>query len=115
VIQHSQLEPPKETTADNNDNYVDASSGIQQEERVITASTKEQLSPDEDMRPTSGKNYPPMPNSAPLHITEMINNVVQDIDTFRLGSQVKISIFYIHTRNNTTVYVGITEKSTIIR
>jgi hypothetical protein len=25
-------------------------------------------------------NAPPMPNSAPLHRTEMINNVVQDVD-----------------------------------
>jgi hypothetical protein len=25
-------------------------------------------------------NSPPMPNSAPLHRTEMINNVMQDID-----------------------------------
>jgi hypothetical protein len=28
----------------------------------------------------SGNNFPPTPNSAPLHRTEMINNVVQDID-----------------------------------
>jgi hypothetical protein len=75
-----------ETTADNNDNhvdaYVDASSGIQQEERVIAASTKEQLSLDEDvrLRGASGNNSPPMPNSALLHRTEMINNVVQDIN-----------------------------------
>jgi hypothetical protein len=46
VIQHSQHEPPNinsprvETAADNNDNHVNASSGIQQEERVIPASTK---------------------------------------------------------------------------
>ncbi len=88
VIQHSQHEPPNinstrvETAADNNDNHVDASSSIQQEERVIAASTKEQLSPDEDMRlhEASGNNSPPTPNSAPLHRTEMINNVVQDID-----------------------------------
>jgi hypothetical protein len=88
VIQHSQHEPPNidsarvETAADNNDNHVDASSGIQQEERVITASTKEQLSPDEDMhlREASGNNSPSMPKSAPLHRTEMINNVVQDIN-----------------------------------
>jgi hypothetical protein len=88
VIQHSQHEPPNvnsarvETAADNNDNHVDASSGIQQEERVIAASTKEQLSPDEDMRlrEASGNNSPPTLNSAPLHRTEMINNVVQDVD-----------------------------------
>jgi hypothetical protein len=88
VIQHSQHEPPNissarvKTAADNNDNHIDASSGIQQEERVITASTEEQLSPDEDMRlrEASGNNSPPMPNSALLHRTEMINNVVQDID-----------------------------------
>jgi hypothetical protein len=88
VIQHSQHEPPNidsarvEKAADNNDNHVDASSGIQQEERVIPASTEEQLSPDEDMclREASGNNSPPTPNSAPLHRTEMINNVVQDID-----------------------------------
>ncbi len=88
VIQHSQHEPPNtnsarvETAADNNDNNVNASSGIQKEERVITASTKEQLSPDEDMRlrEASVHNSPPMPNSSPLHRTEMINNVVQDID-----------------------------------
>jgi hypothetical protein len=88
VIQHSQHEPPNiksarvETAADNNDSHVDASSGIQQEERVIAASTEEQLFPDEDMRlrEASGNNSPPMPNSSPLHSTEMINNVVQDID-----------------------------------
>jgi hypothetical protein len=88
VIQHSQHEPPNidsaraETAADNNDNHVDASSGIQQEERVIAASTKEQLSLDEDMRlrEASGNNSPPTPNSALLHRTKMINNVVQDID-----------------------------------
>jgi hypothetical protein len=88
VIQHSQHEPPNintarvKTAADNNDNCVNASSGIQQEERVIAASTEEQLSPDEDMclREASGNNSPQTPNSAPLHRTEMINNVVQDID-----------------------------------
>jgi hypothetical protein len=88
VIQHSQHELPNinsarvETAADNNDNHVNASSGIQQEERVIAASTKELIFPDEDMhlREASGNNSPPMPNSAPLHKTEMINNVVQDID-----------------------------------
>ncbi len=88
VIQHSQHEPPNinsarvETAADNKDNHVDASSGIQQEETVIAASTDEQLSPDEDMhlREASGNNSPPIPNSAPLHRTEMINNVVQDIN-----------------------------------
>jgi hypothetical protein len=88
VIQHSQHEPPNvnsarvETAADKNDNHVDASSGIQQEERVIAASTKEQLSPDEDMLlcEASGNNSPPTPNSALLHRTEMINNVVQEID-----------------------------------
>jgi hypothetical protein len=88
VIQHSQHEPPNidsarvETAADNNDNHVDASSGIQQEERVVAASTKEQLFPNEDMRlrESSGNNSPPTPNSAPLHRTEMINNVVQDIN-----------------------------------
>jgi hypothetical protein len=88
VIQHSQHEPPNidsarvETAADNNDNHVDASSGIQQEERVIAASTKEQLSPDEGMRlrEASGNNSPPKPNSALLHRTVMINNIVQDID-----------------------------------
>jgi hypothetical protein len=88
VIQHSRHEPPNidsarvETAADNNDNHVDASSGIQQEERVIPASTKEQLFPDENMRlrEASGNNSQPTPNSAPLHRAEMINNVVQDID-----------------------------------
>jgi hypothetical protein len=88
VIQHSQHELPNidsarvETAADNNDNHVNASSGIQQEERVIAASTKEQLSPDEDMhlREASGNNFPPMANSAPLQRAEMIKNVVQDID-----------------------------------
>jgi hypothetical protein len=88
MTQHSQHEPPNidsarvETAADNNDNHVNASSGIQQEERVNAASTKEQLSPDEDMRlrEASGNNSPPTPNSAPLHRTVMINNVVQDID-----------------------------------
>ncbi len=88
MIQHSQHEPPNidsarvETAAENNDNHVDASSGIQQEERVTAASTKEQLSPDEDMRlhEASGNNSPPTPNSAPMHRTKMINNVVQDID-----------------------------------
>ena len=71
-----------ETAVDNNDNHIDASFGIQHEERVIAASTEEQLSPDEDMRlrEASGNNSPPTPNSAPLHRTEMINNVVQDID-----------------------------------
>jgi hypothetical protein len=49
AIQYCQNEPPNinftsvERAADNNDIHVDASSGIQQEERVITASTKEQL------------------------------------------------------------------------
>ncbi len=88
MIQHSQHEPPNidsarvETATDNNDNHVDASSGIQQEERVITASMEEQLSPDEDMRlhEASSNNLPPMPNSALLHRTEIINNVAQDID-----------------------------------
>ncbi len=87
LIQHSQHEPPNinsasvETAADNNNNHVHASSGIQQEERVISASTEEQFSLDKDMhlREASG-NSPPTPNSAPLHKTEMINNVVQDID-----------------------------------
>jgi hypothetical protein len=32
------------------------------------------------LREASGNNSPPTPNSAPLHRTEMINNVVQDID-----------------------------------
>jgi hypothetical protein len=47
VIQHSCHESPNidsarvETAADNNDNHVNASSGIQQEEKVIAASTKE--------------------------------------------------------------------------
>jgi hypothetical protein len=51
MIQHSQHEPPNinsarvETAADNNDNHINASSGIQQEERVITASTKKQPFP----------------------------------------------------------------------
>jgi hypothetical protein len=31
-------------------------------------------------REASGNNSPPTPNSASLHRTEMINNVVQDID-----------------------------------
>jgi hypothetical protein len=78
VIQHSQHEPPNidsarvETAADNNGNHIDASSGIQQEERVIAASTKEQLSLDEDvrLREASGNNSLPTPNSAPLHRTE---------------------------------------------
>jgi hypothetical protein len=71
-----------ETAADNNDNHINAPSGIQQEERFIAASTKEQLFPDEDMhlREASGNSSPPMPNSAPLYRTEMINNVVQDIN-----------------------------------
>jgi hypothetical protein len=71
-----------ERAADNNDIHVDASSGIQQEERVIAASTKEQLSPDDDthLREALTNNSPPTPNSAPLHRTEMINNVVQDIN-----------------------------------
>jgi hypothetical protein len=58
------------------------SQGIKQEERVIAAETEEQLSPDEDMRlrEASGNNSPPPPNSALLHRTEMINNVVQDIN-----------------------------------
>ncbi len=70
------------TAADNNDKHIGASSGIQQEERVIAASTKEQLSLDENMRlrEASGNNSPPTPNSAPFHRTEMINNAVQDID-----------------------------------
>ncbi len=78
MIQHSQHEPPNidsarvETAADNNGNHIDASSGIQQEERVIAASTKEQLSLDEDvrLREASGNNSLPTPNSAPLHRTE---------------------------------------------
>jgi hypothetical protein len=43
---------------------------------------RKQLSPDEDMRlrEVSGNNSPPTPNSTPLHRTEMINNVVQDIN-----------------------------------
>ena len=71
-----------ERAADNNDIHVDASSGIQQEERVIAASTKEQLSLDDDTRlcEVLTNNSPPTPNSATLHRTEMINNVVQDID-----------------------------------
>ncbi len=88
MIQHSQHEQSNinstrvKTAADNNDNHVDASSGIHQEEMVIAASTNEHISPDEDMhlREASGNNSPPMPNSAPLHRTEMINNVVQDSD-----------------------------------
>jgi hypothetical protein len=88
VIQHSQNEPPNidsaraETAADNNNNHINASSGIQQEERVIAAETEEQLSLDEDMHlhEASGNNFPPPPNSALLHRTEMVNNVVQDID-----------------------------------
>ncbi len=52
VIQHSQHELPNidsarvKTAEDNNDNHVNASCGIQQEESVIAASTKEQLSLD---------------------------------------------------------------------
>ena len=71
-----------EAAADNTDNDVNASSGIQQEERVISASTKEQLSPDDDMRFCEAltNNSPPTLNSVPLHRPEMINNVVQDID-----------------------------------
>jgi hypothetical protein len=51
VIQHSQHEllnidsARVKTAADNNDNHIDASSGIQQEERVIAASTKETTFP----------------------------------------------------------------------
>jgi hypothetical protein len=88
VIQHSQHKPPSinsarvETAADNNDNHFNASSGIQQEERIIAASTKEQLFPDEDMhlREVSGNISSPTPNSATLHRTEMITNAVQDIN-----------------------------------
>ncbi len=71
-----------ERAADNNDIHIDASSGIWQEERVITASNKEQLSLDDYTRLHEAltNNSPPMPNSAPLHRLEMINNVVQDID-----------------------------------
>ncbi len=38
--------------------------------------------PDDDtrLREALTINFQPMPNSAPLHRTEMINNVVQDID-----------------------------------
>jgi hypothetical protein len=88
VIQHCQNEPPNinsarvKRAADNNDIHVDTSSCIQQEERVIAASTKEQLSLDDDTRHCEAltNNSPPTPNSAPLHRTEIINNVVQDID-----------------------------------
>ncbi len=88
TIQHCQNEQPNidfarvETAADNNDIHVNTSSGIQQEERVIAASTKEQLSPDDDTRHCEAltNNSPPTPNSAPLHRTEMINSVVQDIN-----------------------------------
>jgi hypothetical protein len=88
AIQHCQNEPPNinsarvERAADNNDIHVDIYSGIQQEETVIAASIKEQLSPDDDTshREPLTNHSPPTPNSAPLHRTEMINNVVQDID-----------------------------------
>jgi hypothetical protein len=88
AIQHFQNDLPNinsarvEREADNNDTHVNASSGIQQEERVIAASTKEQLFLDDDTRLCEAltNNSPPTPNSAPLHRTEMINNVVQDID-----------------------------------
>jgi hypothetical protein len=43
------IRAPVETAADNSDNHVNASSGIQQEEMIIAASTTEQLSLDEDM------------------------------------------------------------------
>ncbi len=88
AIQHCQNEPPNihsarvERAADNNDIHVNTSSGIQQKERVIDASTKEQLSPDDNTRHHEAftNNSPPMPNSVPLHRTEMISNVVQDIN-----------------------------------
>jgi hypothetical protein len=88
AIQHCQYEPPNidsarvERASDNNDIQIDTSSGIQQEKRVIAVSTKQQLSPDDDMRhhEVLTNNSPSTPNSAPLHRTEMINNVLQDID-----------------------------------
>ncbi len=88
AVQHCQNEPPNinsariERAAGNNDIHIDTPSGIQQEERVIAASTKEQLSPDDDTRHREAltNNSPPMPNSAPLQRAEMINNVVQNID-----------------------------------
>jgi hypothetical protein len=51
AIQHCQNEPPNinsarvERAADNNYIHVDTSFGVQQEERVIVASTKEPLFP----------------------------------------------------------------------
>ncbi len=88
AIQHCQNEPPNidsarvERVSDNNDIHVNTSSGIQQEKRVIAASTKEKLSPDDDTHHHEAltNNSPPKPNSAPLHRTKMINNVVQDIN-----------------------------------
>jgi hypothetical protein len=88
AIQHCQNEPSNidsvrvERAADNNDIQVNASSGIQQEERIIAASLKKQLSPDNDTRHCEAltNSSPPTPNSAPLHRTKMINNDVQDID-----------------------------------
>jgi hypothetical protein len=88
AIWHFQNEPPNidfarvERAADNNGIHVNTSSGIQQEERVIAASTKEQLSLDDDTGHREGltNNSPTTPHSAPLHRTEMINNVVQDIN-----------------------------------
>jgi hypothetical protein len=55
AIQHCWNEPPNidsarvKRAADNDDIHANASSGIQQEERVIAASTKKQLCPDDDM------------------------------------------------------------------
>ncbi len=90
-----------EVAADNNDIHVDTSSGIQQEERVIAESTKEQLSPDEDTRHCEAltNNSPPMPKSAPLHRTEMINNVVQDIN-----ENIKVFINKMFDRRDKEIY-----------
>ncbi len=75
AIQHCQNEPPNinstrvERAADNYDIHIDASLGIQQEKRVLSASTKEQLSLDDDthLRKALTNNSPPTPNSATLH------------------------------------------------
>ncbi len=95
IIQHCQNELPNidstrvQRAADNNEIHVDTSPGIQREERVIAASTKEQLSLGDDTchREALTNNSSPTPKSAPLHRTEMINNVLQD-----MGENIKVFI-----------------------